>query len=557
MSRSPLRPLLGCAIALYLLLGVTAESAHAQLQPQQVLVLYDSRIPDSFEVAEYYAGSQKVQGGPIGNAPGVRPNVRTLDLAVLGGPALVNTDMSVQMYLDLRTQLRGYLRGQRLEFEVRCLVLTKGLPHRILDFDDPQDDLKADRNPQPLGDSASFAFDERVTGDASFASLDSELTLLWKNTLDSERGQPGDSPADGAIQNPYYGRTEPFSSFPNDGLLEQRSFSSVEGFFSTQDGPQSGPTNRRFGVRDLVLVSRLDGPTVESTIAAINRAQNAIYDPRAQAIVLDESSSEGVQDLNGTDGEIDNSPSRLGVSDDYEAARDALLADGRFLPSLIRYNALSGRPEFLIGPLTGNTEATDEQIVQEPIVLLASYGANHGGGQPGGIFTARTLSDSFIYADGAIFNTLESFNGRGFGGLGTKANQEQAVDFIAAGGTFAVANAYEPLADTVADNEWIVRNFILGGMTWVEAAWTALPAVSWVQVVVGDPLATAEIRISPTSCSPADLAEPFGVLDDLDVEAGWLHLLSGDAAADFDGNGLINALDLTAFLAIFDEGCQP
>jgi len=95
-------------------------------------------------------------------------------------------------------------------------------------------------------------------------------------------------------------------------------------------------------------------------------------------------------------------------------------------------------------------------------------------------------------ARGAIFNTLESFNGRAFNGLGTSFNQEQAADFIAAGGAFAVGTVYEPLGNTVADNEMLVRNFIVGERTWAEAAWSAVPALSWMHVVLGDPLATIE-----------------------------------------------------------------
>ena len=41
----------------------------------------------------------------------------------------------------------------------------------------------------------------------------------------------------------------------------------------------------------------------------------------------------------------------------------------------------------------------------------------------------------------------------------------------------------------MADNEQLCRNFFLGNMTWAEGAYTALPALSWQQVVIGDPLA--------------------------------------------------------------------
>ena len=42
---------------------------------------------------------------------------------------------------------------------------------------------------------------------------------------------------------------------------------------------------------------------------------------------------------------------------------------------------------------------------------------------------------------------------------------------------------------SVADNEQIAKNFLLGNLTWAEAAYTSLPALSWQQIVLGDPLA--------------------------------------------------------------------
>ncbi len=77
-------------------------------------------------------------------------------------------------------------------------------------------------------------------------------------------------------------------------------------------------------------------------------------------------------------------------------------------------------------------------------------------------------ASSFNYAPGAVFNTIESYNGRAFGGLGQVPGipQQQASDFIQAGGTFAIGNVWEPFALTLADNRPIVLNFLLGSQTW-------------------------------------------------------------------------------------------
>lgn len=48
---------------------------------------------------------------------------------------------------------------------------------------------------------------------------------------------------------------------------------------------------------------------------------------------------------------------------------------------------------------------------------------------------------------------------------------------------------WEPLSFAVSDNMFLVRNYLLGGLSWAEAAYTSLPVISWQEIVIGDPLA--------------------------------------------------------------------
>ncbi|MCC5823298.1 MAG: matrixin family metalloprotease [Phycisphaerales bacterium] len=60
---------------------------------------------------------------------------------------------------------------------------------------------------------------------------------------------------------------------------------------------------------------------------------------------------------------------------------------------------------------------------------------------------------------------------------------------------------------------------------------------------------------APAGCSPADLAEPFGVLNFFDL-AAYLELFNaGDPAADFNNDGVLNFFDLSTYLEIFNQGC--
>ncbi len=459
---------------------VAAGGARADLREPQVLVLYDSRVSDSVAVAEHYAGSANVPGG-AGGVPGVHPGVHSLDIATLPGAGTAPMAATIS-YPDfiakLRDPLRGYLGQSGLTQRVRCIVMTKGLPHRIQDL-----------GPNPnAGDQPSQAAALINAGNLTYASVDSELTLLWQNLSANEQGNGADSKADGGVLNPYFKSSQSATAYSSVNISVAKTLLTVPGNVGIlwRTLP-SGPTGLTPG--DFYLVCRLDGNSIADTIAAIDRAQNIAVDLDNSVMVLDESASDGVQNVSDTDGELDNDGPVVftNAGDDYEQTRDLMLGDGRFSPLHIDYNRWSTAAQFIVGPRINFGGG-----VVEPgnVLLLATYGANHSGvpGTPGNAGTQYPRS--FFYAPGAAFNTIESYNGRSFGGIGVgPVPQGQLADFLTSGGTFGLGNVWEPFSFTVPDNLAIVRNFYLGSLTWGEAAYTAMPMLSWQQVVVGDPLA--------------------------------------------------------------------
>ncbi|KAA0217277.1 MAG: hypothetical protein DYG94_01420 [Leptolyngbya sp. PLA3] len=251
----------------------------------------------------------------------------------------------------------------------------------------------------------------------------------------------------------------------------------------------SAPIEQQVTPGDMYLVVRLDGHTQADVEAMITRATGLIYDVDSAGFVLDEAGSNGIADP-GANSELDNQTGPMRVNDDFESTRDLLLADGRFNPARLHYDALGGTANWSVGP---NVDYGGEGLlVTDSLILLSHYGSNHFDAPNGaGVSANDTYADSFDYQPGAIFNTIESYNARAFGPLGTRFNQEQVADFIAAGGTFGIGHCWEPFANTVTDSQPLVRNFILGRMTWAEAAYTAIPALSWHYIIVGDPLARA------------------------------------------------------------------
>jgi hypothetical protein len=465
--------------------------ASAQLRPDEVLVVYDSRITDSGgatisrDVAEYYAGSRAVPGG-TGSLPGARPGVRVLDLATTGAAATSPGNIShADFAARLQTPIRNHLTAAGLTQRVRCLVLTRGLPHRILDTD--------------AGDIMDFPGSiggEFSSSDITAASVDAELTLLWQNLAAGENGGSADSKADGLILNPFWRSTTSITLASNANITATKTLT-ASGTGPTWVTSGAVGSAGRLSAGDMYLVCRLDGPSLADVRAIIDRAANPYVNLSTATVLLDESGSNGLTDA-GANSEFDNAGTAFsGVrdADDYEATRDLLLSDGRWTAANIRYNALTAFNQFFIGPRL-SWQANHGIMVTSPVVLVASYGLNHAG-QPlttSGIEGGKVYATSYNYASGAIFNSLESFNCRDFGGLGTLgfAQQQQASAFLNAGGTFATGNVWEPLADTVPDNRLLAANFLLGNHCFAEAAWSSIPALSWMQVVVGDPLARVQ-----------------------------------------------------------------
>ncbi len=530
-----LTPLL-IAMTLALVLGPASPCA-GQLTPGEVLLVYDSRINDSLLVAEHYAGSANVPGGD-GGRPGTRPGVLVVDLATL--PGAVGFNASGQATLTqfrerLRDPLRTYLDQNALTGVVRCLVLTKGLPHRIRDTDNVN-----------AGDSPPQSIAEFNAADATYSSVDSELTLLWQSNEVGEAGGSGDSRLDGVFVNPYWGESMPIGAWPTTNIQSPKSIGVASGTARGQfwiSNP-AAPIAAQLTPGDMYLVCRLDGNSVDDVRAMLDRGSSFFVDLTSVAFVLDESDSNGAAALStAPDGELDNDPAPTNDEDDYEATRDLLLAHPTVPAAGIYYDALAGANRFLVGPLINLGGA----LVPDPVILLATYGENHNGlpGTPS--TTSSTYAESFNYAPGATFNSIESFNARALGTLGTLQNQEQCADFIGAGGTFAIGSVYEPFTFGATDNRRFVERFYLGNLTFAEAAWASIPALSWSQVAIGDPLAR------PLESCPGDW-NADGVQNDQDF-FDWVNdFFSGagpQGQSDFNEDGFENDQDFFDFVNAF------
>jgi hypothetical protein len=470
------------AVALAACAG-TVKAQDFTLKPEQVLVVYDARIPDSVAVAEYYAGSAAVPGG-AGGRIAKRLGVKVVDMANTGAQVAIQADVTYTQFKNsFRTPLRTWLNANDPLGRIRCIVLTKGIAHRIQDTDN------AIIGDDPLNNVTEFG-----NGDLTCASVDSELTLLQMNLDNNENGNRGDSFADGMVINPYHNQTLPVGAWPTRQRKNTRLF---DWLLTATDGTgilcrsKTIPTVQVLSPGDIYLVCRLDGNTVADVFAMIDRAQQNLVNVDTAVVMLDESASNGIADAN-PNAELDNDDindgtnSYLRIGDDEERTRDQFLADGRFLAANIRYDKDPSPNGFLVGPRINFGGGI---VVNGPVVLVGTEGSNSAGTEPGN--SGHDLPLSIDWGPMGCYTSIESYNARQFQNLTPLFNQSQIADALstAGGATFAVGNVYEPYALTTVDVEVIARNFYRGRLSWAEAAWSALPVLSWQQVVVGDPLA--------------------------------------------------------------------
>jgi uncharacterized protein (TIGR03790 family) len=108
----------------------------------------------------------------------------------------------------------------------------------------------------------------------------------------------------------------------------------------------------------------------------------------------------------------------------------------------------------------------------------------------------------FAFLPGALVTEFVSTDGRTFeeppagwnitswadkGGYFAGSPQSLSADFIRQGATGVSGHVYEPYLTFTVRPDLLFPAY-LGGRTLAESYWAAIPALSWMNVVVGDPL---------------------------------------------------------------------
>ena len=460
---------LGCAVVLSAVAGLTAP-AWGLLQPQNVLLLYNSQNAESLAVRNAYIAA--------------RPGIVQFDLndaTILPGE-ISRANYNTKIRARVKDFINGVSTGTDISGQIMSIATTRGLP-------------------------AVLSGNNENSNISPWASLESELSLLQQ---DLEQGpNPGQLPFryNGMVDNPYHRQTSvTITSFSRANVKVQRAFSNVE---SSPAGFQTWVATA-MGPGDIYLVCRLDSaPTaggntaVQNIQSLITRSQSLSATPCQTQVLLD-------ADLNGQLDAGSLPPRYTAVVADYFDTQNSLTPLGFIITRDQSHNFITG------------SELADQS---HPVIALGSYGENHdlnGGENPPG---AGTYITTYNFHPAAMLISYESYNGNSLIDGTQREDHQQGLDFIAFGGSFTICHVKEPFSFTVADVRMLTLNLMQYGLTYAEAAYTAIPALSWQATPVGDPLAQIAVVSPPVTDFDCDL--------DTDVEDLYaFHLNPRDVNLD-------------------------
>ena len=185
--------------------------------------------------------------------------------------------------------------------------------------------------------------------------------------------------------------------------------------------------------------------------------------------------------------------------------------------------------------ISSNDFILDNEPFGEQVIGYASLGI-HAPMQE--LYILELLN--FQFAKGAIFNTIESFNGWSFG-FG-RAEQGLISDFIHTGGTGGGGTVYEPFLGGQTQDEIMFSAYSIG-YSLVDAAYQSFPYIAWQNTIVGDPLTRIfecenTVISSNTTIGPADfdcdVTVPIGIT--LTIASGTTVNFNKNAELKIYGN---------------------
>ena len=500
------------------------STASADISGSDVLVLVNENSPTSRYIADMYRTYHpEIEDWQILSLSGLS------DCSGLeSGPddeIITRSDYQNHIAVPIRDYLIDPAFPDRFQ-QIKVLITTAGMPYRIKDTDPAYANVV-----YPAGSSSSVVSSNLGAIDA--ASVESELSCLFYG---EEFGY------ENRIVNPFHGyRSSSISLFERSvpgtkamnwdyALNITGQPPKMEGYSQFTFPPTYGTINRNFHAGDIYLTCRLDGPKMEGKSAIfqvrsmLERARLASspqhgVNPLESVVVLDDCpdvmlDQNRVYNLDGWvnylvfDPNINQPPDAktILIQDDFvncyvsmdSSAVDNIFNIGSFSEGydicvvLDRRNAVRTNQTDIDQLVAG----IDGRNSTQNIIALTGFGVNGDEGDGKGYICQGGQGGTSLFnlANGAVFCSNESYNAVTMFSQVT-TSQAKIIEFIEIGGSGAVGHAFEPMADSVTDSSFLFYNLLAdknsdgkADLTFVEAAFSSIPFLSWSEVVIGDPL---------------------------------------------------------------------
>ncbi|MGD9109787.1 MAG: hypothetical protein PVG93_02495 [Phycisphaerales bacterium] len=580
-----------------LVLCLIAIPASGVIEPNEVLILVNDNSHTSRYIAKLYCQYyQEI------------PELQVLYLSGLtdcSGPSSTAADEIItrDQYDELIAEpVRDYLIDNGLVNKIKVIATTAGLPYRIEDM------YSYFANVVRPGGSTPYLFD--YIAYVSAASVESELAVLFQ----TEPSIPIPSllfPFDRAV-NAYQG-------YRNSGinLFERDILNNIENlhwqhprvlyighqppFVEGEELTQEGIRDRDFSAGDMYLTCRLDGPkeqgqsavfSVHKMLERSKRASSTQYgiNPSEAVAIFDD--APGVSNINSNriynlNVAVDyiiwqqgtQQPPNTGYAetrDDYNSGFKQATGQTVVADQLNVGQMNAGYDLTVICDKRPNHRTNQDDLDPNRLCsVIASYGTNGDESSASDYMKTEGPNDGplFNLAYGAVMASVESLSAvTMFSDVTTSpAAQGKIVDFLEIGGCGAIGHSFEPYSDASIDTEFLVYNMLadfdedgFADVTFVEAAFTAIPYLSWSEVTIGDPL--MRIAYGPGGSADELLDADFnndGTIDIADLivfaEAylGCLHSADDtlfdryNDVCDLDHDGTVNIKDFACFASAY------
>lgn len=368
------------------------------IQPEQVVVLYNSKVPESKKLANHYATARNI---PTTNLIGLDlPDTAEISREdynlSLRDP--LNKTLIARRFKTMGTNPQGF--SLPVATSISTLVCMRGIPYKI--------------KRSPVTQPATQKLPPRLAKTTE-ASVDSELALS---------GITGPSIA-GPLNNPY---------FKKDTHINEA------------------------GMPHILLVGRIDGPSYDICIRMINDAIATEKQGLWGMCYLDKS----LKGANYTIGD-------------------------QWLQSIAHLNDSTGIPTVM----DSNKQTFTTNYPMSDAALYFGWYTPHRNGP--------LLNSNFNFRRGAIAVHLHSYSASNL----RKPHSRWVGPILAKGAAATLGNVYEPYFPLIHHFD-IFHDRLLKGYSLVEAAYMALPVLSWQNVVLGDPLYRPFIHLNGSGTVTAE-----------------------------------------------------